>query len=468
LDESTLEAVLAKGMAHGAEFAEVFAEKLHHQGLSLESKHIREASGGDSVGVGIRVIHGEEVGYVVSEDLSRKALCEAAYTAAHIAQHGGSQGTAVRLRPLIAHPNRYPFRADIASQVLFRQAAQWLHHGAEAAYEYDPAVQEVIGHFVQNRREVLIANTEGLFAHDVQGMMRFSFYAIAERSSEKHTGFSGGGGRRDLTQVTEEQVKAWGKEASRMALAQMGAKPAVAGSQTVVLSPGWSGIFLHEAVGHGLEADFIAKGSSLYTGQVGERVAAPGVTVIDSGTLPHARGSLNIDDEGSVPEETVLIEDGILRQFLTCRLSAAALGLPRTGNGRRESYAYPPMPRMTNTYMHAGAHAPEEILASVKTGLYCAAFGGGQVDISNGNFVFEVREGYRIESGKLTHPVANATLIGIGPQALQKVTMIGNDLLMDAGMGTCGKDGQSVPVGVGLPTLRIDDIVVGGADVGAH
>jgi len=251
-----------------------------------------------------------------------------------------------------------------------------------------------------------------------------------------------------------------------MAVAQLGAVPAPAGPQSVVLAPGWSGILLHEAVGHGLEADFIRKGTSLFAGKLGERVASELVTVIDNGELLHRRGSLNVDDEGTVAEEKVLIEKGVLKGYMVDRLSARLMGIASTGSGRRESYQHAPMPRMTNTYMAAGSHDPHEIVASVEHGLYCAAFGGGQVDIANGNFVFEVREGYLIEGGKLTAPVKNATLIGVGPEALQRVSMVGDDPQLDPGIGTCGKDGQSVPVGVGLPTVRMDGITVGGTHVG--
>jgi TldD protein len=297
-------------------------------------------------------------------------------------------------------------------------------------------------------------------------MCRLSYTAVCEDGAERHTGFHGGGGRVGFGYYDERTAEKVAAEAARMAVAQIGAVAAPAGPQTVVLSPGWSGILLHEAVGHGLEADFIAKGTSLYAGKLGERVASELCTVIDSGTIPRRRGTLNVDDEGAIAEEKVLIDKGILRGYMVDRLSAKRLGCASTGSGRRESYQHAPMPRMTNTYLAAGPHTHDEIVTSVKRGLYCAAFGGGQVDITNGNFVFEVREGYLIEDGRLGRPVKNAMLIGTGPAALAQVSMVGDNPALDPGLGTCGKDGQSVPVGVGLPTVRIDNITVGGTNVG--
>jgi len=300
--------------------------------------------------------------------------------------------------------------------------------------------------------------------YDRQIMCRLNFSAIATVGHERKTGFHGGGGRVEFSHFEKFTPELVANEAARMAVAQMGACAAPAGPQTVVLSPGWSGVLLHEAVGHGLEADFIRKGTSLYAGKVGTKVASEHCTVIDCGTIPQARGSINVDDEAENSTEKVLIERGILKGFMVDHLSATIMNQPSTGSGRRQSYKHAPLPRMTNTYLANGKYAPEEILKSVDYGLYCATLGGGSVDISNGNFVFEVQEGYLIEQGKITAPVKNATLIGVGPETLKQVSMVGTDLTLDPGLGTCGKDGQSVPVGVGMPTVRVDSMTVGGTN----
>ncbi|MFN7888219.1 MAG: metallopeptidase TldD-related protein, partial [Betaproteobacteria bacterium] len=309
---------------------------------------------------------------------------------------------------------------------------------------------------------VLVARSDGLIAADVRPLVRVSVTVIAEEGGRREQGFSGGGGRRDLAWFTDDVLAEYARGAVDMALTNLAAKPAPAGETTVVLGPGWPGILLHEAVGHGLEGDFNRKGSSAFAGRVGERVASKGVTVIDDGTLPDRRGSLSIDDEGNPTSRTVLIEDGILRGYLQDSVNARLMKTAPTGNGRRESFAHLPMPRMTNTLMLAGSHDPDEIVRSVKRGIYASQFGGGQVDITNGKFVFSMAAAWLIEDGKLTAPIQGATLIGNGPDALTRVSMIGNDLQLDSGIGTCGKDGQSVPVGVGQPTLRIEGLTVGG------
>jgi len=309
---------------------------------------------------------------------------------------------------------------------------------------------------------VLVARSDGVLAADVRPLVRLSLQVIAEEDGRREQGGAGGGGRFDYAYFTDERLREYAEKAVDQALVNLRAQPAPAGGMTVVLGPGWPGVLLHEAVGHGLEGDFNRKGTSAFSGRIGERVAAPGVTVVDDGTLARRRGSLSVDDEGNPTRSTVLIEDGVLKGYLQDSLNARLMGVPTTGNGRRESFAHAPMPRMTNTYMLAGDKDPREIIASVKRGLYAVNFGGGQVDIVSGKFVFSASEAYLIEDGKVGVPVKGATLIGNGPDALTRVSMIGNDLSLDTGVGTCGKEGQSVPVGVGQPTLRIDGLTVGG------
>jgi TldD protein len=326
----------------------------------------------------------------------------------------------------------------------------------------DPRITQVMAHLGGSYEVVLVARSDGVMAADVRPLVRMSVQVIAEQDGRRESGSSGGGGRTDYSHFTEDALKDYAARAVAQALTNLDAKAAPAGTMTVVLGPGWPGILLHEAIGHGLEGDFNRKGSSAFSGRIGERVASPGVTVIDDGTIPHRRGSLSIDDEGNPTSRTVLIEDGILRGYMQDSLNARLMKMPVTGNGRRESFAHLTMPRMTNTVMLAGNHDPEEIVKSVKHGLYAVNFGGGQVDITNGKFVFSAAEAYMIENGKVTYPVKGATLIGNGPDALTRVSMIGDDLKMDSGVGTCGKEGQSVPVGVGQPTLKIDGLTVGG------
>jgi TldD protein len=460
-----IDKLLGLALEKGGDLAEIYVERSRLNSVALEEQKIRTATHSISLGVGIRVIAGTEVGYAYSDDLEPRVLEEAARVAAAIA-HAGGPGTPknVSRRPV---PNRYP--VDVPpDEIMPRAKVELLLRGDAAGHRHDNRITQIMGSFVDLTKEILIATSEGSLAEDRQVMCRLSFTAVADDGKgDRRVGFHGGGGRVPFTHyVTVLTPEAAATEAARMAVAQLGAVPAPAGPQTVVLAPGWSGILLHEAVGHGLEADFIRKGTSLFAGKLGQRVASELVTVIDNAELEHRRGSINVDDEGKVAQNKVLIENGILRGYMVDRLSAAVMGIPTTGSGRRESYQHAPMPRMTNTYMAAGKHDPTEILASVSRGLYCAAFGGGQVDISNGNFVFEVREGYLIESGKLTAPVKNATLIGVGPDALKKVSMVGTDFALDPGIGTCGKDGQSVPVGVGMPTVRMDGITVGGTHVG--
>ncbi len=456
--------LLGLALSKGGDFAEVYVEHSRGNSVALEEKKIRTAAYGVSLGVGIRVIAGTEVGYAYSDDLDPKALRETALVAASIARGGKNPPKAVSLQALKL-PNRYPVER-VPDSVAPRDKVDLLLRGDKAAHAFDPRVTQVMGSFIDQTKDVLIATSNGKLAEDRQVMCRMNFSAIVDDGKgDRRTGFHGGGGRVAFEHYKDFTPEDVAKEAARMAVAQLGAIAAPAGPQTVVLSPGWSGILLHEAVGHGLEADFIRKGTSLYAGKLGERVASDLVTVIDSGENEGRRGTINVDDEGEVAKEKVLIENGILKGFMVDRLSAQIMGIDSTGSGRRESYRHAPMPRMTNTFMAKGKHTHDEILQSVDKGIYCAAFGGGQVDISNGNFVFEVREGYVIENGKITTPVKNATLIGVGPDALKNVSMVGDDPQLDPGIGTCGKDGQSVPVGVGMPTVRLDNITVGGTRV---
>jgi TldD protein len=464
LPVAVIERLLSRAMARGADFAEVYVEEGTTTSLSLEDDRIRSAQVGVTTGVGIRAIHGAKVGYAYSDDLDGAVLDRTADTAAAIAAGpGASPEVKVSRAPV---PTYYAVIEPLA-QVDVQRKLALLAAGNDAARAYDRRIVQVMGGWYDQTKRILVANTDGRLAEDVQDLCRLHYQVVARGpDGERRTGFYGAGGRVGIGHFDTVRPEAIGREAARQAVTTLGAVEAPAGPQTVVLAPGWSGILLHEAIGHGLEADFIRKGTSLYAGQLGERVAAPGVTVIDDGTVAGARGSVNVDDEGAPGERKVLIEDGILRGYLYDRLNAKLLGVRSTGSGRRESFQHAPLPRMTNTFLAPGDHHPDEIVASVPRGLYLSHFGGGQVDISNGNFVFEVSEAYLIEHGRLTAPVKNAIIIGVGPEVLRNVSMIGCDPAADPGLGTCGKDGQSVPVGVGLPTLRIDNVTVGGTAVG--
>lgn len=462
---STIERLLGLAMGRGADFAEVYVERGTNTSVSLEEGRIKAATVGVSAGVGIRAIHGARVGYAWSDDLDERTLEATARTAAAIAGSAGSEAPVPVSR--ISVPRYYhvvePLKdVDVAHKVALVRRA---HEAAEA---YDKRIVQVSAAWADHSRHVAVANTGGRYAEDVQDLCRLHVSVVAEgKRGERRTGFYGGGGRVGIGHFDTFRPEDVAAEAARQAIATLGAVEVPAGPQTVVLAPGWSGILLHEAVGHGLEADFIRKGTSLYAGKIGERVASEKVTVIDDGTWAGARGTINVDDEGVPAERKVLIENGILRGYLFDQLNAKLMKERSTGSGRRQSFKHYPMPRMTNTHLAPGDSAPEEILASVERGLYCKAFGGGEVDITNGNFVFDVSEAYLIEKGKIGPPVKNATLIGVGPDVLRNVSMVGCDPTPDPGMGTCGKDGQSVPVGVGLPTVRIDDLTVGGTKLRA-
>ncbi len=458
-----VEQLLSRAMQRGADFAEVFVERNETTAVVLDEDKVKSAQSGLSQGVGIRVIVGAKVGYAYSDDLDDEALFKAAETASYIASGRGSERS---------------FKVSRRPQPTFYNLSQHLHHvdvvkkkelvvrANAAARAFDKRVSQVSASYADSTKRILVANTLGHLATDTQDMCRISTSVVAaDKKGERRTGSFGGGGRvafSHFDSFTPEQVAA---EAARQAVACFGAADAQAGEQTVVLAPGWSGILLHEAVGHGLEADFIRKGTSLFAGKLGQKVASELVTVIDDGTMANARGSLNVDDEGNATQFKVLIENGILKGYMSDALNAKLMGTTSTGSGRRESFAHMPLPRMTNTYLAPGNDEPQDIVKAVDRGVYCANFGGGQVDITNGNFVFEVTEAYQIEKGKIGRPLKGVTLIGVGPEALKNVTAVGNDPQPDPGMGTCGKDGQGVPVGVGLPTVRIDRMTVGGTKV---
>ena len=459
-----IERLLSVAMAKGAEFAEVYVERTDFTAVSLDEEKVKSAQNGLSQGVGVRVISGSRVGYAYSDDLDDEALVKAATTASFIAHGGGSeQAFNVARSPV---PSFYRVPVPLA-QVEIAKKRDLVVRADVAARKYDRRVKQVMATYADSTKRILVANTRGHLSEDSQDLCRISAMVVAQGAGgERRTGSFGGGGRVPFSHFdtfTPEQVA---REAARQALATLGAKEAEAGQQTVVLAPGWSGILLHEAVGHGLEADFIRKGTSLFAGKLGEKVASELVTVIDDGTMANARGSVNVDDEGVQAQFKVLIERGVLKGYMYDTLNAKLMKQQSTGSGRRESFKHLPMPRMTNTYLAPGEDSPEEIIKSVGKGVYCANFGGGQVDITNGNFVFEVSEAYEIKKGKLGRPLKGVTLIGVGPEALKNITRVGNDPHPDPGMGTCGKDGQSVPVGVGLPTVRIDNMTVGGTRLG--
>ncbi len=455
-----VEKLLSAAMSRGAEFAEVYVERSTTTAVSLDEAKVRSAQVGAVTGVGVRAIRGAQVGYAYSDDLDEAALLRTAQTAALIAEGNRELGpVALSRTPL---PTYYQVKQPLAAIDVSRKI-ELVRKADAAARAHDRRIKQVMAGYADQTREILVANTLGHLAEDRQDLCRLGVSCVAfGKGGERRTGFYGGGGRVDFRFFEDFSPAQVGREAARQAVATLGAVPAPAGPQTVVLAPGWSGILLHEAVGHGLEADFIRKGTSLFAGKLGEKVASELVTVIDDGTVAGGRGSLNVDDEGNPGERKVLIEKGVLKGYLYDHLNAKLTGQRSTGSGRRQSFRHAPMPRMTNTYLAPGDQTPEEILGGVRKGLYCRQFGGGQVDISNGNFVFEISEAYLIEGGEITRPVKGAMLIGVGPEALKHVSAVGSDASLDPGLGTCGKDGQSVPVGVGLPTVRIDDVTVGG------
>ena len=459
LDNAQLARVFGQMLTHDVDYADFYFQYCRTEAWSLEEGIVKSGSFNIEQGVGVRAVCGEKTAFAYSDDICLEALESAARATRAIARQGGSVRTAVavpaRGRALYAATD--PLASlDAADKVRLLERIERL------ARARDPRVTEVVASLAGQYEVVMVARSDGVLAADVRPLVRLSLQVIAQEKGRREQGTAGGGGRFDYAYFTEERLEEYARKAVEQAMTNLDARPAPAGTMTVVLGPGWPGVLLHEAIGHGLEGDFNRKGSSAFSGRIGERVAAPGVTVVDDGTLPERRGSLTIDDEGNPTRRTVLIENGVLRAYMQDTLNARLMKSAVTGNGRRESYAHIPMPRMTNTYMLNGERDPQEILRSVKRGLYAANFGGGQVDIVSGKFVFSAAEAYLIEDGRATRPVKGATLIGNGPDVLTRVSMIGNDLALDPGVGTCGKEGQSVPVGVGQPTLRVDGLTVGG------
>jgi TldD protein len=459
LDQQQLQGVFGRMFAHRVDYADLYFQYSRSESWSLEEGIVKSGSFNIDQGVGVRAVSGEKTAFAYSDDISLPALQGAAEATRAIASRGQTASTQVATRA--AGLSLYLPHDPIAS-LDDRSKVQMLERLERYARAKDPRVKQVMASLAGEYEVVLLARSDGVMAADVRPLIRLSLQVIVEKDGRREQGSAGGGGRFDYAYFTDAMLQDYAAKAVEQALVNLDAKPAPAGTMTVVLGPGWPGVLLHEAIGHGLEGDFNRKGTSAFTGRIGERVASPGVTVVDDGTIARRRGSLNIDDEGHPTQYNVLIENGILKGYLQDSLNARLMGVAPTGNGRRESYAHIPMPRMTNTFMLNGDRAPEDIIASVDHGLYAVNFGGGQVDITSGKFVFSASEAYMIENGKVTHPVRGATLIGNGPDALTRVSMIGNDMALDTGVGTCGKEGQSVPVGVGQPTLRIDGLTVGG------
>ena len=459
LEAGKLERVFGALGARRIDYADLYFQYSRSEGWSLEEGIVKTASFNIEQGVGVRAVSGDKTAFAYSDEISFDALQDAAKATRAIAAAGSGKRTKIitRKTPVALYRAIDPI-ASLPSDAKVK-LLETLERKCRAL---DPRITQVMASLGGEYEVVLIAKSDGSIAADVRPLVRLSVQVIAEQGGRRESGTSGGGGRTDYAHFTDAELDRYARAAVSQALTNLEARPAPAGTMTVVLGPGWPGVLLHEAVGHGLEGDFNRKGSSAFSGRLGQRVASRGVTVIDDGTLPGRRGSLTVDDEGNPTQRTVLIEDGVLRGYMQDSLNARLMKMPVTGNARRESFAHLTMPRMTNTYMLAGGHDPAEILKSVKKGIYASNFGGGQVDITNGKFVFSAAEAYLIEDGKLTHPVKGATLIGNGPDALTRVSMIGNDLELDWGIGTCGKEGQSVPVGVGQPTLKIDGLTVGG------
>lgn len=462
IDEEICRKLLSVAMSRGGDYADLFFEYRASAGLGFEEGITRSAARGVRVGLGVRVQRGDATGYAHVEDLSWEAMKRAAETAARIAASDASPPPVglQRVRP----PQRYELERPTLSEP-GTVKRELLERASAAALRVDSKIAKVEASFSEELREILVATSTGRFVFDSQPLMRFGIRAIAEHQGRREAGRSGGGGRMSLAYFEHMSPEQHAEIAARQALTLLDAREAPAGQMEVVLAPGDSGILLHEAVGHGLEADFNRKGTSNYTGQVGRVVASELCTVVDDPTLIQSRGSINVDDEGNEPERQVLIENGVLRGYMHDRLSSKHFELPGSGNGRREDFASAPLPRMTNTVLTAGPHDPEEIISTVKRGIYAKTFGGGQVDISNGDFVFSLTESYLIENGKLTAPLKGVNLIGNGPETLRQVSMLGHDVALSDGIWTCGKDGQSVPVGVGCPTIKLARITVGGTDL---
>ncbi len=461
ITELDLENYLGEALSQGGDYADLYFEYVATSAITLDEGIVKSASQGVTMGVGIRVISGERTGYAYSDDLAPERIKHAARVAACIAsgpaqvlKHGLLEGDKRNLYPVLTAPTEIGLRTKV----------DLVKRADAAARAYDSRIFQVTSTYADQVKHILIATSDGVINHDTQPMARLNVSALARQGNDlPQSGYAGGGGRVEFDFFLNDKTpEHFAREAARQAIVMLDSVEAPAGEMTVVLGPGWPGVLLHEAVGHGLEADFNRKGVSAFSNRIGQKVASELCTVVDDGTMASRRGSLNLDDEGAPTQRNVLIENGILRGYLQDKLSTRLTGATNTGSGRRESYQSIPMPRMTNTFMLAGESAPEDIIRSVPNGIYCVNFGGGQVDITNGNFVFSASESYLIEDGKVTRPVRGATLIGNGPEALKYISMVGNDLKLDEGIGICGKEGQSVPVGVGMPTTKIDRMTVGG------
>jgi TldD protein len=459
---SDLEKILATALAKKADYADLYFEYRQNEGISLEESLVKNCSQSTANGVGVRVLADAKTGYAYTDDITIKNLELAARTAHYIAQNRPSVVPAPIGQPRGEVRDLYPIKTPV-NDVALEKKVELLYEIDRFARGLDGRVKNVFASLGSEHKVILVASSQGLVVGDIQPLTRLNVTCIVEEGGNRQIGSFGGGGRVEFGFfVDNKDWQRYAREAVRQAILNLSAADAPAGTMDVVLGPGWPGILLHEAIGHGLEGDFNRKKTSAFSDRIGQKVASELCTVIDDGTMPSRRGSINVDDEGTPTHRTVLIENGILTGYLQDKLNAGLMKMPLTGNGRRESYAHIPMPRMTNTFMLAGDCAPEDIIGSVKKGLYAVSFGGGQVDITSGKFVFSASEAYLIEDGKITQPVKGATLIGNGPDVLTRVSMVGSDLKLDEGVGTCGKDGQSVPVGVGLPTIKIDGLTVGG------
>jgi len=461
LDESHLARALSEIKAHQVDEADLYFQYTRSEGWSLEEGIVKTGSFSIDQGVGVRAVSGEKTAFAYSDDISEASLLDAARTVRSISTVAQAGRLKVPTKKIAASRSLYNGLDPIAS-LDSTAKVKLLEKVEQLARAKDPRVAQVMAGLAAEYDVVLVARADGTLAADVRPLVRLSVTVITEHKGRREVGSAGGGGRFGFAYFDDALIGQYVDEAVSAALTNLEARPAPAGEMTVVLGSGWPGILLHEAIGHGLEGDFNRKGSSAFSGRIGQRVAAKGVTVLDDGTLSDRRGSLNVDDEGNASGRNVLIEDGILKGYIQDAMNARLMGVKPTGNGRRESYAHVPIPRMTNTYMLGGDKTPEEIVASIKKGLYATNFGGGQVDITSGKFVFSASQAYWVENGRIQYPVKGATLVGSGPEVLKRVSMIGNDMKLDSGVGTCGKEGQSVPVGVGQPTLRIDGLTVGG------
>jgi len=463
IQDSDIERIMSRLLSSPVDAADIYFQARHAESWVLEGGIIKEGSHNIERGAGVRAVFGEKTGFAYSDRIEFPVLLEAANNVKAILRQG--QDTQIGLVKTANQQQYYNINNPLKS-LTDQQKIDLLQKVDSETRKLDSRVEEVIVSLMGVHDSILVVNQDGSLAADIRPLVRMNVTVIVEAKGQREQGSMGGGARTDYSCfIDDEQALEYGREAVRQALVKLEAGEAPAGNMTVVLGPGWPGILLHEAIGHGLEGDFNRKGTSAFSGRVGERVASELCTIVDDGTLSGRRGSLSIDDEGTPTESTVLIENGILKGYMQDKLNARLMGVKPTGNGRRESYAHTPMPRMTNTYMLPGQHHPEDIIKSVKKGLYARNFAGGQVDITSGKFVFSASEAYLIENGKITRPVKGATLIGNGPDVLTRVSMVGTDLELDSGVGTCGKDGQSVPVGVGQPTLKIDGLTVGGTGV---